>query len=76
MHFAIGTDSFPLVYTVSSVAKVIQCCLTRACLVCDAVTLEELLELSGIVTWTVVTPDYIRLPQLSDNHRQFYAYSC
>ena len=31
-----------------------------ACLVCDAVTLQELLELFGIVAWTIVTPDYMR----------------
>ena len=33
-----------------------------ACLVRDAVTLQELLELFGIVAWTVVTLDYIGKP--------------
>ena len=45
-------------------------------LVCDAVTLQELLELLGIVAWAIVTLDYMRQTQLSDNHRQFYAHSC
>ena len=35
-----------------------------ACLVCDAVTLQELLELLGIVAWAIVTPDYISQTQL------------
>ena len=47
-----------------------------ACLVRDAVTLQELLELLGIVAWTVVTLDYMRQSQLCDNHRQFYAHGC
>ena len=47
-----------------------------ACLVCDAVTLQELLEVLAIVAWTVVTPDYMRQTQLCDNHRQFYAHGC
>ena len=28
-------------------------------LVCDAVTLQKLLELCGIVAWIVVTSDYV-----------------
>ena len=31
-----------------------------ACLVCDAVMLQELLELFGIVACTIVTSDYMR----------------
>ena len=47
-----------------------------ACMVCDSVMLQELLELLAIVAWTIVTPDYMRLTQLCDNRRQFYAHDC
>ena len=29
-------------------------------LMCDDITLQELLELFGIIAWTIVTPDYMR----------------
>ena len=47
-----------------------------ACLVCDAVMVQELLELLGIVAWTIVILDFMRQTQLCDNHKQFYPHSC
>ena len=45
-----------------------------ACLMCDAVTLQELLQVLGTVAWTIVALDYMMQTQLCDNHRQCYAH--
>ena len=44
-----------------------------ACLALDAVSLQKLPELLGTVAWTIVTLDYMRQTQLSDNHSMHMA---